>query len=212
MPIRKHRGIQQELAKGILRIMQDINPKLLKIVALAKQGIGGEKDTALALVRQMCERENLDFDEVMSDHNAPKERIADIKVRSKDELRICIQVAARFAATQEHQGVQGRYFSFDHSVRLWYTATMSRHIDTLNAVEVYLRAYRKEKKLIAEALKTAFTAHHNLYPTYDTDGDDEEPRERTLEERQATWRAAQVMQGLTESVNIVKTIEAGDKK
>lgn len=189
--------------------MDNVNPKLLKIIALAKGGVGGERESAIRLVRSICEREGLEFDAVMSETgDMPKTFEPDIKVRHKDELRICIQVAARFAATAENPGVTGGAYRGYKEIYLKYTCTAARHIDTLNAIDVYLKAYRREKKNMLEALKDAFTAKHSLYPQYDTE-DDEPPKERTDEDRLKTWRAANLMQGLTESVNLHKQIGKG---
>jgi len=193
--------------------VDDVSPKLLKIIALAKQGVGGERDTAIALVRQICERESLDFDAVMSDSgDMPKLYEPDIKVRGKDELRIAIQVASRFATTPEHPGVRGGYYGGSYrEIWLAYTTTAARHIDTLNAIEVYLRAYRREKKKFQLSLQKAFYAHHSLYPQFDTEDDDQPPKVKTLEERQSDLRAATMMMGMTEQVKIQKQLGGGDE-
>jgi hypothetical protein len=187
--------------------MENIDPKLLKIIALAKAGIGGERESAIALVRKICDREGIDFDAVMSDNgDMPKEYETDIKMKSKDEMRIVIQVAARFATTPEHPGVRGGWYRGYNECFVKYTTTAARHIETLNAIDAYLKVYRREKKNMLEALKEAFTAKHSLYPQFDQDDDEAEPKAKTAEERLKTWRAANIMQGLTESVNLQKQI------
>ena len=193
--------------------MDDIDPKLLKIVALAKHGIGGEKESALALVKRICERDGIDFDAVMSDTDAPREFTADdIKVRGRDELQIAIQVAARFATTKEHPSVAGWYYSFDKTIRLKYTTTTARHFETMNAITVYLKAYRREKKKFLESLNTAFYSHHGLFSQYHEEPDDEEEKPRTLEQRQAAWRAAHMSMAMTEQVKLTKEIGDGKDK
>lgn len=193
-----------------MNVTENIDPKLLKIIALAKGGFGGEKDTALRLVRQICKREGLDFDEVMSDGgDMPKEYEPDIKIRSKDELKICIQVAARFALTPEHQSINAGYYRGYREVWLKYTTTAARHIETLNAIDAYLRVYRIEKKHMVEALKLAFSNKHHLYPQFDTAGDDEPSKPLSDEERAKHWRAANIKEGLMESVKLTKQIGDG---
>lgn len=191
--------------------MDDIDPKILKIVALAKQGIGGEKDTAIALVKRICEREGIDFDELMSDNDVPKEYTPEIKVRSRDELQVAIQVAARFATTPAHPEVYGRYYSYDKTIILRYTCKPAVHIDTLNAINVYLKAYRNEKKKFMRSLGQAFYSHHNLFSQFKEESDEPE-KPKSLEERQDTWRAVQMMQAMTEQVNIVKEIDSGEQR
>lgn len=192
--------------------MDNIDPKLLKVIALAKHGIGGEKETAIRMVRQICEREGLDYDFVMSDGGAlPKKYSTDIKVRTKDELRIIIQVAAKFATSPENPHVRGGYYRGYREVFVEYTATAAQHIDTLNAISVYLTAYRKEKANFMRSLNKAFVAHHNLYPQFDTD--EEEPQEhkpKTLEERQDDWRAANIGMALSEDVKLHKQLGGGE--
>lgn len=191
--------------------MDEINPKLLKIIALAKAGIGGERTAAIELVHKICDREGLNFDEVMSDTagDMPHLYEFDIKIRTKDEYRIALQVICRFGLTEEYPDIKGGYYRGYREVFFKYTATATRHIETLNAIDIYLKTYRKEKKNILEALKDAYVAKHNLYPQFDLKRDDEPPRERTDEERRKTWRTANVMQGLTESVNLQKQIGGG---
>lgn len=192
--------------------MDDIDPKLLKIVALAKHGIGGEKDVAIALVKRICERDGLDYDAVMSDTDMPKEYIADIKVRGRDELQVAIQVAARFATTAEHPQVRGGYYAFDKTIRLRYTCTAARHFETLNAINVYLKAFRNEKKKFLRSLGEAFYSHHGLFSTYAEEPaeDAEPPKPKTKQEREDEWRAMNMMQAMTESVNLTKEIGDGN--
>lgn len=191
--------------------MIDIDPKLLKVVALAKHGIGGEKETAMAMVRRICDREGLDYDEVMSDQDAPREYTPEIKVRSREELQVAIQVAARFATTKEHPDVRGRYYGYDRTVILRYTTSPSMHIDTLNAINVYLKAFRKEKQNFLRSLQKAFYTHHGLFSQFEEpDEDDEPPKPKTDQDRLDDWRAANMMQAMTENVNIRK--EIGDGK
>jgi hypothetical protein len=194
------------------RVMEDIDPKLLKIVALAKAGVGGEKDTALAIVKQICERDGIDFDAVMSDTDMPREYIIDeYKVRSRDELQIAIQIVARFATTKEHPDVRGSYYSYDKTIRLRYTATAARHIDTLNALAVYLKAYRAEKRKFLRSLNSAFYSHHNLFSQFSEDTEDDKPlKEKTKQELEDEWRSVQMMQAMTEEVQIRKQLNGGE--
>lgn len=193
--------------------MDDIDPKILKIVALAKAGVGGEKEVALRMVKQICQREGIDFEELMSDRNAPKQFEPEIKVRGRDEMRIIIQVVARYGTTKEHPSVRAGYYSYSKEVWVRYTCTPAMHIDTLNAINVYLKAYRKEKKNFMDALKDAFVQHHNLYSQYYEELDDpEEPKPKTVEERQAEWRAANMMMAMTESVKLTKEIGDGNRE
>lgn len=189
--------------------IENINPKLLKIIALAKGGVGGERTAAVNMVRAICEREGLDFDVVMSDKGEmPTEFEPDIKIRTKDELRVIIQVASKFATTPEYPNIRAGYYIGYREVWVKYTTTAAQHIDTLNAIAVYLKAYRREKKNFLRSLQTAFVAHHGLYPQFEQDeAEEQEPRQKTLEEKQDDWRAANMRMAMTESVNLRRELK-----
>lgn len=76
--------------------MIDIDPKLTKIIALAREGIGGEKTAAIKAVKRICEREGLDFDDVMSTTDE-REYVLDITWRNSQEETILAQVCFTFA-------------------------------------------------------------------------------------------------------------------
>ena len=167
--------------------MSDIDPKLLKIVALAKQGIGGEKDAAIALVRKICARENIDFDELMSDDAEQYNRYElHIKWRTIDEEDMLAQVCWRFATTKQYSELKynRRYKYFI------YTTTAAKHIETLNAAHIYLREYRKVRKQMIGEIRSAFVQRNRLFADYDDDDDDREIKMPTAEELR---RAERVM-------------------
>ena len=70
------------------RVMMNESPKLdersLRIVALARSGVGGEKENARRILRQICEKKHLDFD--IKVLNKELEEI----VKKIDELRSSI--------------------------------------------------------------------------------------------------------------------------
>lgn len=146
----------------------EVDPKLLKIVALAKDGIGGEKTAAIKVLKRICEREGLDFDEVMADtSDAVKEYMLDAGYRNKIEEIIISQVCWRFAITNEHPKLQYN----KKAKTFFYTCTLARHIETMNAAEVYLKAFRKERNKFMQDLAEAFVQKHRLFSTLEHDED-----------------------------------------
>lgn len=185
--------------------LQDIDPKLLKIIALAKHGVGGEKEQAIRIVKRICLRDGLDFDEVMAGKDQPKKYEPEFKILTKDEVQIAIQVAARFASTPEHPDVRGGRFRGYKLGYVEYTTTAARHIETINAIEIYLAAYRKEKKNIARALQQAFVINHGLYSQFKEDREDDRPAP-TKDQLEEQARAIALTGALSEDVDLVKRI------
>lgn len=185
--------------------MIDIDPKLTKIIALAREGIGGEKTAAIKAVRRICEREGLDFDDVM---NASDERdyVLEIGWKTNAERDILGQVCFRFAITEQHPNVK-----INHKARVFlYTTTPSKHIETVNAAAIYLRAFRKERKRMEQELIEAYVIKHRLFAAVSDDSNksDKPPRER---DPMRDLRLEAMMMGM-DNVQVQKTIEGGDGK
>lgn len=145
--------------------MTDVDPKLLKIIALAKHGIGGERDAALKIVKRICAEQNMEFDDVMNATDY-REYVLEINFRNKFEEIIVGQTIMRFALTEHHTGVQinRKYKAFI------YTTTPSKHIETANAAAVYLRAFRKERDKFMDEFAESFVHKHKLYSAVKDDG------------------------------------------
>lgn len=179
--------------------MENINPKLLKVVALAKQGVGGERTNAIKAVRRICATEGLNFDDVM---NASDEReyTLDIAWRNKAEEDILAQVCFKFAVPD------GGDLSFNKYRKcFFYTTTPGRHIETTHAAAVYLAAFRKERKRILNDLTAAFIYKHNIVRPRAKDAP---PQEMSKEDREAAARQINLMSNL-EDVSIRKALKNG---
>lgn len=137
--------------------MSEYNEELLgKIVALAKRGVGGEKATAIKMVKSLCKKHGLDFDEVMQGGDAVKEYWID---HQKGEQKVLAQVICRYAHRSIDDGIQQ---SIGHT-RLYFKTTQEKYIETLNAWEVLQKLYHKERKLMARAFFNAFLSKHDLF-------------------------------------------------
>jgi len=184
--------------------MVDIDPKLLKIIALAKDGIAGEKDSAILLVKKICKREGLSFDDVM---NSVDYRQYELKANFKTELEaeIVAQTIYRFAVTKAHVGVRWN----KHYKTFYYTTTPAKHIETLNAVPIYLASFRKEYKKVQQVLAEAFIRKHRLFKQFQTEEASERPApEITAESLRNAQKVMSLMDGM-EEVTVHKALQKG---
>lgn len=178
--------------------------RLGKIVELAKQGIGGEKTAALRMVKAMCREHDLDFDEVMQADERMYEYA--FKYRTSDEHQLAKQIAFKYATCAAQPQVWNRTYYKEIIVK----CTAAQYIETAYAMGIYLREYRKQKKLVISDLAGAFTIKNHIYPDWPDDDDDDGRPELTDEQRAAAWRRAKLVDTL-DHVKITKAIESGKK-
>ena len=185
--------------------MDDLDPKLMKIVALAKSGIGGEKDAAIALVRKICEREGIEFDDVMSERSEFKQfDLLEIRWRNKLEKQIVVNVIYKFALSNEFPTCH--LYDFDKSAR--YTTIPSKHLETAYAVQVYLNAYRKEIKNIQKDIQAAFLSKHEIFPDWEIPSDQKEEKPPEAVDFKRMMRISGIAEGM-EDIEIQKQIGGG---
>lgn len=180
-------------------MLNDIDPKLLKVVALAKDGVGGEKTNALKIVKRLCAELGLNVDDVL---NATDYREYEIKYERNNELSIIAQICYKFATTPEHPGVRFN----KHYKEVYVTTTPAKYIETTQAIAVYIAAYRKDRRRIISDLPTAFIHKHYLFGGHsDPDQEDRQPTKAELEQAR---RAAALGENL-DDVTLTKAIESG---
>lgn len=181
--------------------MRSVDERLLKIVALARQGIGGEKTAAIRLVKRICLKEGLDYEDVMRATDY-RDYTLHVATRSKLEVEIVTQVFFRFVVNDEHPNLQynRRYKVF------FYTTTPSGQVEVSNAVSVYLAAYRKEVKKYALQVQEAFVAKHQLF----TPSKDDKPSEPlTMAQLLKIARLREIANDMAD-VKLRKNIGAGE--
>lgn len=151
----------------------DVNKELLgKIVALAKNGVAGEKENAIRIVKKLCSQHNLNFDDVMNDTNIEK-HILEIK---KGDLQLAVQIIARYAKMSLDGDVRNSY----DGRSVMFETTKEKYIETVNAYSILSHKYKEEKKILIKSFEDAFFSKHDLFykPT-------QEERERILKKRLA---------------------------
>lgn len=121
--------------------------KLKKIVQLAKHGDGGEKESALRLVRKICAKNDLDFDEVMSE--APTVHEFSLTCRGKAEAIVLTQTIYKFAFRNFNEG---SWWRRGNKTRLYFETTTEKYIDTMTAWDILRKQMRKESEKVALAM------------------------------------------------------------
>lgn len=174
--------------------MAELDRKLGKIIQLAKHGIGGEKEVALDMVRRICEEKDLDFGVVMSDD----EKITKytISYKSKKEMSIISGIAAKILDNPD-----GFYYNRWYK-QLYVETTAAKYIELTYAIEIYLAAFRKERRQIVRDIPRAFAMKHKLWADSAVGG----------VATQKEWEAMQRRQALAETmadVNLRKGIGSG---
>ena len=135
---------------------EEINKdRLGKIVELAKRGVGGEKETAIRLVKKICSQYNLNFDDVMNNTNIEK-CVLEIK---KGDTQLGVQIIARYGHTKYGDQVRER----SDGKALLFETTKEKYIEVINAYSILSHKYREEKKILTESFESAFFTKHNLF-------------------------------------------------
>jgi len=176
-----------------------------KLRELAERGVGGEKENAKRLLTAICQKYNINPDEVgRKAHGVLRPR--KILIRDDNEMGIFVQVIARFSG------------HFDRASGLRYGdrkgASVFKHVvltelDDLEWAEVS-EAWRFFRKLFDEEKKTlanAIIVRHNLYNQNPEKKNRPEETDEEIEERR---RAARMAHGLSDkNFNPTKLLKNG---
>lgn len=186
----------------------NIDERILKIIELARNGVGGEKANAQRILRNICRKQGLLYDDIINHVQEEfAEHIISVGRLTKLEVEVAAQVVFRFATTKEHPKLailQDRHTR--RTVGFKVICTPSHAAEAQYAVDVYLRAYRSEMKRIARDSQIAFIMKHDLYPRYEKPID---KRQLTDEELAEIERATMASMQMAD-VSIHKAIGGGD--
>ncbi len=169
--------------------------RLGKIIALAKRGEGGEKTTAISMVKAICKRHGLDFDAVMSDVQIKE---FELELKAKSDFELAHHIIARYGLVDaEHADVWSRW---GRKYIMWETDT-EHYFEVVNAYAVLRRAYMKERKRIMNDILLGFAYKHDLF--YKLERPD---REATDEEIEAGRRAVKLSETM-DDVELFKQLK-----
>ena len=200
--------------------MMSDEPKLdersLRIVALARSGVGGEKENARRILRQICEKKHLDFDKVLAGTN---DEIAERKLilgrLTKDEVSVIARVVMNFGMDEDHKTLNVLYYG-SRPAGFAFECNKATFIETEHAANIYLLAFRKERRQIINSLSTAFVIKQQLYmPDFlreeMTASDDRELTEKEREKLERDHTRAVMMAAGMDGVQVHKAIEANGR-
>lgn len=182
--------------------LQYDSEKLGKIVQMAKNGIGGEKENAIRIVKAMCIKYHLEYDDLMSD----QEKIYEYTLyfKTKEEEKLACQIIIKFA----YEGKKGSISGNSMRKVLFFNTTKELYLETMNAWAVLSRLLQQEKRKVAKGVYFGFLEKHDLYynPT------DEERKKKSKDPSKSEMEARRMGSALSEHMDdaeIHKTLSSG---
>ena len=136
--------------------MEKQSEKIGKLVALAKNGIDGEKQAAIEILKKLCEKHDLNFDDVMSEN----EEILEYELEYKaGQFKLARGVIIRYGVININD--EYRYNKFSRTI--YFSTTKQRFLETIHAYSILSRQYEKEKRETLKAFFKAFQYVNDLY-------------------------------------------------
>lgn len=128
--------------------METIKDKLKKIQALAKSGIGGEKETAQRMLNDLCKKYHITIDEIISE----EKKYCTIRVRDKIDEILVRQTIIHICQTNEINNKR-------------YKDIWMFELTHLQAIEVQdaIKHYRKEWKKQLHDFMIAFIHKNSIF-------------------------------------------------
>ena len=195
-----------------------LDERSLRIVALARSGVGGEKENARRILRQICEKKHLDFDQVLAGTNDEiTERRLILGRLTKDEVRIIARVIMNFGLSEDHKTLNVLYYG-SKPAGFAFECSKATLIETEHAANIYLRAFRKERRQIMDSLSAAFVMKQHLYileflrEEMTADDDDRELTEKEREKLERDHTRAVMMAAGMDGVQVRKALEANGQQ
>lgn len=165
-------------------IDQGTKDRLLKLLALAKGGKGGEAKNAKAMLDRALEKHGLTIDDI--DDSEKKSEVW-IRYKSKMEKRLLAQCAYTVIGDAKAP----MWASKSMKDQMGFSVTKAQHIEILVMFDVYRRAWKKEQ----ETFMGAFIRANSIYPVNPVKYDEEE-REMTIDDIQKIRKQQQMAQAI----------------
>lgn len=148
----------------------DLKERLLKIYALAQQGVGGEKENAEAILQRALAENQLTLDDLLKGQNCKYRRW--FKYSNIAEQRLIVQILGKIKNINRVP-VLIKPKSKEICAELTHQETVLASM----LVDVYLRVFRKEAKKLQKKQKeerkvlvTAFVHKHNIFSNQKQEG------------------------------------------
>ena len=150
----------------------DLKERLLKIYALAQQGVGGEKENAEAILQRALTANNLTIEDLLKGQNYKYRRW--FKYSNIAERTLIVQILCKIQ-NKSMLSVSIASNSKEIGVELTHQETVLASM----LVDAYLMAFRKEAKKLQKKqqeekklLLTAFIHKHNIFSNQKREGND----------------------------------------
>lgn len=161
-----------------------IKDRMLKILALARQGVGGEQENAERMLETLCKKHGITLDELESRGTA---ELHWFYVNSKHEKRLLFQIVNLFVSDAKRRDTV-----FSHKARsraVGFNLTPGEHAQVKVGFETYKAAWLEQQDLFF----TAFIWKNRIFGL--SDSKDDAP-ELTEEQKAKARRAAEMMKGI----------------
>ena len=182
--------------------------RLGKLVMMAKRGTPNEKKIAISLIKKLCRKYKLDFEEVMNDKKISE---FTIDFKTEEEHRVLIQVVCRYAFLSNEDNVSSNMFR----KKVFFKTTKEKYIEALTAWEVLRKSYSKERKRMKDVIFWAFLEKHNLYyqPTDEEWKKINRKKSKAKEEEDdEVRRAGSMLSRSLEDVEVQKRLTANENR
>lgn len=174
--------------------------RLGKIVTLAKNGVGGEKTTAIKMVKSLCEKYDLEYDDIMSNQQEVSEYTVEFKTKEEEDI-LCGCIYKYAYLTYDDSILESVYYK-----KLTFKTTPERYIETINAFGVLKNIYKKEKIKIQAAMLEAFRVKHDLFysPTEEEWEKINKKKEKKEEDLVDKWEKERLINNLSSVMDDVE--------
>lgn len=160
--------------------MELLIDKLRKIEALARSGIGGEKETAQRMLDALCKKYGITLDQIISVEKKP------YRFTFKDKLDVMLLSHVVMSVCQTH-----KIMNWKRGRAMYFELTKAQAIDVEDCFRHYRKAWRSQLK----DMMAAFVNANHLFPPNE-EGDDKPKNEHTPDSRAQAMRIGQLMQGM----------------
>ena len=131
---------------------ESIRVRLLKVLRLAQQGVGGERENAEALLAKLLKKHSMTMADLEGASNEPSTLVW-FPASSEDERSVLAQLVAKMFGTGR------KVWKKPHTSDLGVNVTASEHAALTIAWEVYSAAFAEAR----QALVIGFCFKHGLY-------------------------------------------------
>lgn len=184
--------------------MSSDEEKLGKVVRLAKDGSGGERDAAIRIVKKLCKKMGLSFADVMSDEQ--KMKVYEVEC-SKKSVHLVMHIIMKYVYDGDGRKENISFYENRYTKKhiLEFETTPDRYIETVNAIDVLTKLYKKEEKRMRDVLKFGFFEKHGLFVKHVKKEEEKTPSAEELKNRMMGSRIASNM----EDSNLTKRLVSG---